>query len=115
MLLVTSCVAEMHVRGCRVRAQRKCVRDALARLVACTGTSNTLGCVFIAFFAASVSHALATEGWFMRETMHRIYARKERGAYTVRGNDGEPLDANDTSGAGAGLMSMVEGIHSSIV
>ena len=47
--------------------------------------------------------------------MHRIYARKERGAYTVRGNDGEPLDANDTSGAGAGLMSMVEGIHSSIV
>ena len=28
--------------------------------------------------------------------MHRIYAREERGAYTVRGNDGEPLDANDT-------------------
>ena len=37
--------------------------------------------------------------------MHRIYAREERGAYTVRGNDGEPLDANETCAAGAGLMS----------
>ena len=81
MLLATSCAAEMHARGCRVRAQRKCVRDTLARLVACTGTSNTLGCVVHRVFALEVLHASEPQQFIAVPTTQEVsrqYLSRER-------------------------------------
>ena len=39
------------------------------------------------------------------DSIYRERNTRKRAYDDARGSDGEPLDANDTSGAGAGLMS----------